>query len=62
MNKSKVKMSKPMYPGLSILDISKRVILEFCYDYINSKFNEKAKLWHMHIDSFNIKYLHIYCR
>ena len=55
-------MSKPTYPGLSILDISERVILEFYYDYINLKFNEKAKLWYMNIDSFNIKHLHIYCR
>ena len=35
MNKTKVKMNKPIYLGLSILDISKILMYEFWYDYIN---------------------------
>ena len=32
MNKTKVKMNKPIYLGLSILDISKILMYEFWYD------------------------------
>ena len=35
MNKTKVKMNKPIYLGLSILDISKKLMYEFWYDYTN---------------------------
>ena len=34
MNKTKVKMNKPIYLGLSILDINKILMYEFWYDYI----------------------------
>ena len=37
MKKVKVKMNKPIYLGLSILDISKITTYEFCYDFIKSK-------------------------
>ena len=57
MNKTKVKMNKPIYLGLSILEISKILIYEFWYDYMKPKYNDNIKLCHMDTDSFvmNIK-------
>ena len=57
MNKTKVKMNKPIYLGLSILDISKILLYEFWYDYIKPKYGNKVKLCYMDTDSFimNIK-------
>ena len=57
MKNIKVKMSKPVYLGLSILEISKTLMYEFWYDYIKPKYPDKAKLCYMDADSFiiNIK-------
>ena len=57
MRKVKVKMSKPIYLGLSILDISKITMYEFWYDYVKIKYEDKARLCYMDTDSFvvNIK-------
>ena len=57
MNKTKVKMNKPIYLGLSILDISKILMYEFWYDYLKPKYNDNVKLCYMDTDSFvmNIK-------
>ena len=52
MNKTKVKMNKPIYLGLSILDISKILMYEFWYDYMEPKYNDKVKLCYMDTDSF----------
>ena len=54
MKKIKVKMNKPIYIGMSILDISKTLMYEFWYDYIKSKYLDKAKLCCMDTDSFVI--------
>ena len=45
-------MNKPVYLGLSILDLSKSVIYEFWYDYVKTKYDENAKLCCMDTDSF----------
>ena len=52
MNKTKVKMNKPIYLGLSILEISKILIYEFWYDYMKPKYNDNVKLCYMDTDSF----------
>ena len=57
MKRTKVKMNKPIYLGLSILEISKILIYEFWYDYMKPKYNDNIKLCYMDTDSFimNIK-------
>ena len=55
--KKKIKMNKPIYIGLSILDISKILMYEFWYDYMKPKYSNDVKLCYMDTDSFviNIK-------
>ena len=57
MNKTKVKMNKPIYLGLSILDINKILMYEFWYDYKKPKYGNRVKLCYMDTDSsvMNIK-------
>ena len=57
MKKTKVKMNKPIYLGLSILEISKMLMYEFWYDYMKPKYDNNVKLCYMDTDSFimNIK-------
>ena len=47
-------MNKPIYLGLSILDISKITMYEFWYDFIKSKYESSAKLCYIDTDSFAI--------
>ena len=47
-------MNKPVYLGLSVLDISKTKMCDFRYDYIKPKYSGKAKLCYMDTDSFII--------
>ena len=54
MKKTKVKMNKPVYLGMSILDISKTLMNDFWYDYVKTKYKDKAKLCYMDTDSFVI--------
>ena len=57
MKKTKVKMNKPIYLGLSVLEISKTLMYKFWYDYMKPKYNNDVKLCYMDTDSFimNIK-------
>ena len=50
-------MNKPIYLGLSILEISKILMYEFWYDYMKPKYNDNVRLCYMDTDSFimNIK-------
>ena len=45
-------MNKPIYLGLSILEISKILMYEFWYDYMKPKYNDNVKLCYMDADSF----------
>ena len=57
MEKTKVKIKKPIYLSLSILEISKTLMYKFWYDYMKPKYNDNVKLCYTDTDSFiiNIK-------
>ena len=52
MRKTLTIIIKPVYLGLSILELSKIVMHEFWCDYVKPKYDEKAKLCYMDTDSF----------
>ena len=54
MKKTRVEMTKPLYLSMSILDISKILMYKFWYDYISTKYGEKAKLCYADTGSFII--------
>ena len=54
MKKIKVKIDKPIYLRLLILDLRKTVMYEFWYDYIKPKYQSKVKLCYMDTDRFII--------
>ena len=54
MKKTKVKMNKPVYLDMSILDISKTLMYKFWYDYIKPQCKDKEKLCYIDADSFII--------
>ena len=45
MRKIQILMNKPVYLGLSLLDLNEIVMSEFCYDYVKPKSGENAKLY-----------------
>ena len=45
-------MNKPVYLGLSMLELSKILLHEFWYDQVKSKYGKKTKLCYMETDSF----------
>ena len=46
-------MNKPVYLGLSILELRRISMNQFCYNvYVKSKYDEKAKLCYLDTDSF----------
>ena len=53
MSKTVVKTNKPVYLGQAILDISKTLMYEFWYDYLELKYGDK--LCYMDTDSFIIR-------
>ena len=54
MKKAKIKMNKPVYLGMSMLDISKTLMYKFWYDYIKPKHGDRANLCYADTDSFII--------
>ncbi|XP_066585614.1 uncharacterized protein [Prorops nasuta] len=62
MNKLCVTSNKPIYVGMSILDISKICLYDFHYNYMKTSFNDCAKILYMDTDSLinEIKHFDIY--
>ena len=52
MKKTQILMNKPVYLGLSVIDLSKTVMHELWFDYLKPKYGENAKLCYMDTDSF----------
>ena len=57
MKKTEILMNKPVYLGLLILELSKILMYEFWYDYVKSKYGEKAKL--CYVDTYIVYIVHI---
>ena len=52
MGMTEVKIKKPIYAGATILDKSKIPMLDFFYNYLKKKYNDKIKLLCTDTDSF----------
>ena len=66
MKKTKVKINKPKYLGMSMLDISKTLMYELWYEYIKPKYQDRAKLCYLNIVTallfiLNQRFLQRYC-
>ena len=52
MKKTSLTMNKPVYLGMSILELSKIIMFDFHYKYIKPKYGKQAKLLFTDTDSF----------
>ena len=47
-------MNKPVYLGLSMLEFSKIIMHDFCYDYVKPKFGKTANFFIVYIKTDDI--------
>ena len=52
MKKTSLKMNKPIYLGLAILSLSKRLMYDYWYNEIKPKYEDRIRLCYMDTDSF----------
>ena len=52
MKKTQLVMNKPVYLGLSVLELSKILMYEFQHNYVKPRYGEKSKLCYLDTDSF----------
>ena len=52
MRKTEILISKPVYLGLSISNLSKAVMYQFWYNYVKPKYGENTKICYMDTDRF----------
>ena len=52
MKKTEIKLNKPIYLGLAILDISKALMYEFWCNYLTPKYDNNIGLCYVDTDSF----------
>ena len=45
MKKTQILMSKPVYLGLPILELSKILMCKFCYDYLKPRYGDQIMLY-----------------
>ena len=50
MNKTEVKMNKPIYLGQVVLHLSKKLMFEFWYDYLKPMYGDKMRLCYTDTD------------
>ena len=66
MRKTEILISKPVYLGLSISNLSKAVMYQFWYNYVKPKYGENTKICYMDTDRFivlvNTEHIYRCCR
>ena len=53
--KTQILINKPVSLGISLLDMSKNLMQEFWYDYLNPKYGENLMLCYMNTGSFIVQ-------